>query len=159
MSTTEPTRDAGEQRWQELTEAERDAEQTRAVAAFHLERKRRWPVPDRRQVLVQFLEPHSDEPAWVAEYNASHTWDELLGGDGWQRGHTDRDGTVHWVRPGKDRETGATTGHSGIDKLHVFTTSISWLPSDDGYTRWAYMVHRDFDGDFRAASRSMRGGR
>jgi hypothetical protein len=102
----------------------------------------------------------TDEPAWVADYNRTYTWDELLAGDGWQLHHTDRDGTRHWVRPGKNPREGssATTGHNGVDKLHVFSSSIDWLPCDDSYSRWAYMVHRDFGGDFRAASRAIRNG-
>ena len=77
-------------------------------------------------------------------------------GDGWQLCRVDTDGTHHWTRPGKDTREGssATTGHNGVDKLHVFSTSLDWLPSDDSYSRWAYMVHRDFAGDFRAASRA-----
>lgn len=113
---------------------------------------------DPDNAIARFISPQSDEPAWVAAYNATFTWDELLLGDGWQLHHTDRDGTCHWVRPGKSARDGssATTGHSGIDKLHVFSSSIDWLPSDDSYSRWAYMVHRDFGGDFRAASRAIR---
>lgn len=113
--------------------------------------------------VARFLNPQSDGelPAWVTEYNAAYTWDELLIGDGWQLHHTDRDGTRHWVRPGKTARDGssATTGHNGIDKLHVFSTSLDWLPSDDSYSRWAYMVHRDFAGDFREASRATLRGR
>lgn len=100
------------------------------------------------------------EPPEATEYNASYTWDELLGGDGWQLHHVDRSdpGTRHWVRPGKNRREGssATTGHNGIDKLHVFSTEVPWLPCDSRHSRW--LVHRDFGGDFRAALRAVRGG-
>lgn len=96
------------------------------------------------------------EPSWVTEYNAAYTWEELLLGDGWQHKTDTKDGTRHWTRPGKDTRKGssATTGHNGIDKLHVFSTSIDWLPLGR-YSRWAYMVFRDFGGDFRAASQAI----
>lgn len=101
-----------------------------------------------------------DEPSWVTEYNAAYTWDELLGGDGWTLHKIDTDGTRHWVRPGKHPRKGssATTGHNGIDKLHVFSSSIDWLPCESRHSRWSYMVHRDFGGDFSAASRAIRSG-
>jgi hypothetical protein len=96
-------------------------------------------------------------PACVTDYNAGHTWAELLEGDGWNLHHVDRDGREHWVRPGKDARRGssATVGHGGVDVLHVFTTSIAWLPSNRSYDRFGYMTHRDFAGDFAEAVRAM----
>lgn len=99
------------------------------------------------------------EPWWVTEYNSMFTWDEILEGDGWTLHKIGSDGTRHWTRPGKNPREGssATTGHDGIDKLHVFSSEVPWrLPCDERYSRWAYMVFRDFDGDFSAASQAMR---
>ena len=101
----------------------------------------------------------NSKPAWELRYNAETTWAELLTGDGWQLHHVDRNGVQHWTRPGKERRKGssATVGYKGLDKLKVFS-GPSWLPVKEkgGYTRWAYTVYRDFDGDWVAASRAAR---
>jgi hypothetical protein len=104
--------------------------------------------------IEDFLNPPKP---WVTRYNEETTWDELLIPDGWQLHHTDQNGEQHWTRPGKALRGGssATTGYKGLDKLKVFS-GPSWLVVEETYTRWAYMVFRDFDGDFTAASRIYR---
>jgi hypothetical protein len=101
-----------------------------------------------------FLTPN-DSPA--DRYNTETTWAQLLTADGWTATHTDRDGVTHWTRPGKNPNEGtsATTGHNGKDFLHVFTTSIPWLP-EGNYTRFHYTAHRNHGGDYKALSAHLR---
>lgn len=98
-----------------------------------------------------------DAPGFVADYNASHTWDDLLMRDGWTLSGSDAHGVRFWTRPGKEERDGisASTNYAGTDCLYVWTTSISWLPSERMYDRYGYMVHRHFDGDFKAAGREQ----
>jgi hypothetical protein len=101
-----------------------------------------------------FLTP-TNTPA--DRYNTETTWAQLLTADGWTATHTDRDGVTHWTRPGKNPNEGtsATTGHNGKDFLHVFTTSIPWLP-EGNYTRFAYTAHRNHGGDYKALTAHLR---
>jgi hypothetical protein len=124
------------------------------VADDELEAVERMPAPS-RQALDEMLAP---APAWVGEFNARHTWAELLAGDGWIEAQTDRDGVTHWVRPGKDRREGtsATTNYAGTDLLYVYSTSIPWLPSDRAYDRYGFMVHRHYGGSFQAAADALK---
>ncbi len=95
-------------------------------------------------------------PVWDLRYCAEHTWEEMLPGDGWQLHSTDRNSDAHWTRPGKSQRDGSSaTVYADSDKLQVFTTSLDWLPAGS-YTRWAYMVHRDYRGDFSAAAAAYR---
>jgi hypothetical protein len=109
-----------------------------------------------------FVSPNSTSPA--DDYNASITWTELLGGDGWAHETTDGNGTQHWRRPGKKEGEGSsgTVMDHGEGPLTVFTTSIPWLKSKgtagDGvgsYSRFQYMAARDHAGDYSAAAKAF----
>lgn len=76
------------------------------------------------------------------DFNARSTWDEIL--VGWTRLFT-RGSTTYWRRPGKDRGTSATTGHTAADTLKVFTTSTPFK-TEGTYTKlgaWAALNHGD----------------
>jgi hypothetical protein len=100
----------------------------------------------------------SDPPSWVEEFNRVNSWTDILEGDGWTLAYTDGDGVEHWVRPGKSRREGtsATVNYAGLDCLHVYTTSISWLPSDRMFDKYGYVVQRDHHGDFKAAAQALK---
>jgi hypothetical protein len=100
----------------------------------------------------------ADTPAWVEEYNRTHSWDQLLASSGWTLQRTDAEGVSYWIRPGKSAREGisATTNHKGLDLLYVFTTSVPWLVADRAYDKWGFHVRRDHGGDFKAASRDYR---
>ena len=109
------------------------------------------------------VDPHTgeilgrDTPAWVNEFNRSHTWPELLAGDGWTHDETDPNGDAHWTRPEKETRKGSSaTVYADTDCLHVFTTSIPWLPAGTTVDRYGYMVHRRYGGDFKAAAHALK---
>ncbi|GAC1646397.1 MAG: hypothetical protein NVS9B11_18310 [Candidatus Dormibacteraceae bacterium] len=97
--------------------------------------------------------------ATVAEFNCTHTWENVL--DGWVKSHVS-DGVVYWVRPGKDEGHSATTNANGTDRLIVFSSSVAGFEAYDGITpptsydrfsAWAIIHHQ---GDRVAAARAFR---
>lgn len=101
------------------------------------------------------LSNDGDGPA--ARYNATHTWEQLLTGDGWQYSHSDTSGEQHWTRPGKDSRhgTSATVGYKGQDVLVVFTSSVDGLPAG-AYSKFGYYACTQHAGDRSAAAREIR---
>lgn len=95
-------------------------------------------------------------PDFVIRYNSENSWEGLLSRDGWILSHT-TNGVSFWVRPGKNPRDGisASTNYAGSDLLYVFSTSVSWLPSERAYDKYGYMAHRDHRGDFKAAARQF----
>lgn len=112
------------------------------------------PAPS-QAVLARALST-DEAPAWVGEFNRSHSWADLL--IGWTEAFTDSDDVTHWVRPGKSRRQGtsATTNYAGLDCLYVYTTSVAGLPSDRMYDKYGFVVHRDYRGDFKAAAEAFK---
>ena len=101
---------------------------------------------------------NDDGPA--DRFNTEHTWEELLGADGWVLEQTDRNGEQHWRRPGKSKGegTGATVGgakNPAGDCLFVFTSSVPYLAPDTGYSRFGYYAARHHNGDAKAAARAL----
>lgn len=88
------------------------------------------------------------------DFNQRVTWDEIL--TGWKRGQVVGD-RQHWVRPGKDHGTSATTT---ADVLCCFSTSVG-LPvtdrkkSGNGLSKFATYAHLHHAGDFAAAAREL----
>ena len=98
-----------------------------------------------------------DGPA--QRYNEAFTWDEILTADGWQIHHVDRDGEVHWTRPGKQvkgEQASATTNYKGRDCLMVFTTSVPGLDAHKAYSKFGYYAAMHHGGDRSAAARQLR---
>lgn len=99
----------------------------------------------------------TDRPGdlWAAQT----TWATILLGDGWTHHHTDRDGTDHWTRPGKDAKEGtsATTGYGTHDILKVFTSSMAPALEPEGtYTKMGYLAATRHGGDLSATARALR---
>ena len=96
----------------------------------------------------RFLSGGSDTEelrALRGEFNRIHSWAELLEPDGWTLDHTDRNGDAAYVQPGKDRREGTSaTVYADTDCVHVFTTSLDWLPAGTTVDRYGYAVHRRF---------------
>lgn len=92
---------------------------------------------------------------------ATTPWATILTTDGWTLRYTDRDGTEHWTRPGKDpREgTSATVGYKGSDVLKVFTSSLvgHGLRAEETYTKLGYLAATRHDGNHSAAASALRG--
>lgn len=90
------------------------------------------------------------------DYNQRATWDEILGGRGWDRMW--RLGTGYgWRRPGKeDRSISATTGTStdGADRLYVFSSSTDF-DTERPYSKFAAYAHLEHNGDYAAAAKQL----
>jgi hypothetical protein len=87
------------------------------------------------------------------QYNASTTWDDVLGRAGWTRVY-DKGEETAWRRPGKETGISATTNHRGTDTLKVFSTSTV-LPTDGTLTRFGAFAYLEHGGDFIAAARAV----
>lgn len=95
-----------------------------------------------------------DSPAGA--YNRDNNWETMLAGDGWTFSHQTNDGIQHWTRPGKTTKAGssATVGYKNMPILHVFTSSIPWLP-EGTYSKFKYFACRDFNGDMSRAAKHL----
>jgi hypothetical protein len=82
------------------------------------------------------------------DFNERASWEEIL--TGWKRGQTTGD-RQHWIRPGKDHGTSATTT-GGV--LYVFSSSTG-LPGEKGLSKFATYAHLNHGGDFAAAAREL----
>ena len=84
------------------------------------------------------------------------TWEQILEPAGWRLHHSDRDGTRHWTRPGKEVRDGesATTGHEpDRDRMYCFSDAAG-LPVGECMTKgfvWAQLNH---GGDLSAAAQA-----
>jgi P4 family phage/plasmid primase-like protien len=87
------------------------------------------------------------------DFNARMKWADILGPLGWvfvyQRGDTQ-----YWRRPGKDQGISATINHNGTDRLHVFTSSTPFEPSQS-YSKFGAYTILNHHGDFGAAARAL----
>jgi len=92
-------------------------------------------------------------------FAASTSWAQILEGDGWTLHHTDRNGEMHWTRPGKERRDGtsATTGFTENDNLKVFTSSVPALEVEGVYSKIGYWAATRHGGDHAAAASSLAG--
>lgn len=98
------------------------------------------------------------------DFDKDVSWDDLLSAHGWKRAHTDRKGSTHWVRPGKDGDaTSATTRvtDDGRDRLFVFSTNADpFVPYDkdkkNSYTKFSAFATLHHDGDFSLAATALK---
>jgi len=128
------------------------------------------PERDDRQRLnldgVRTSDHHLDDESPADEYSRTHTWEELLGGDGWACGSW-RGDERYWTRPGKS----VRDGHSAVEHrdgpLVVFSadSGLSMLhrvgkPTADGggwsLSPFHYHAATRHGGDMSAAARSLR---
>lgn len=91
------------------------------------------------------------------EFNATHTWPELLEPDGWTLHSTNRQGYELWRGPHHNDQQGpsASLYYKGTDLLHVFTGSIPGLTDGETYDKFGYVVRTRHNGDFAAAARTL----
>ncbi len=122
----------------------------KAFNLYHVDEK------PRREGFLHFDE---DEPQqrsnWFAsdDFNLRARWDEVLEPHEWVIVGQSGDVT-HWRRPGKNDGVSATTNYSGLDLLHVFTSS-SEFESERSYSKYAAYAILNHGGDFSAASKEL----
>lgn len=88
-------------------------------------------------------------------YAASVAWDEILEPAGWRRVGQKGDATL-WRRPGKQRGTSATTGHSTADTLYVFSSNADPFEAGESYSKFGAYAMLKHGGDLGAAARYLR---
>jgi hypothetical protein len=97
------------------------------------------------------------------QFNATHSWADVLTPAGWTHMYTRRDGVDCWRRPGKDtpQEISATTGYKGADVLKVFSTS-TLFETTKAYSKFAAHTLLTEGGTapehFREAAKKLAGG-
>ena len=72
---------------------------------------------------------------------------------GWKQGETSQDGNEHWTRPGKDSGTSATL-KDGV--FYVFSQNAQPFESNRGYSKFSVFALLEYNGDFSAASMSLK---
>jgi hypothetical protein len=85
------------------------------------------------------------------DYQAKHTWEDILEPLGWVKEHS-RGDVTYWRRPGKDRGPSATTGH--CKGLHVFTSSTSFEPGRT-YSKFGAYAHLHHGGNLSEAAKEL----
>jgi putative DNA primase/helicase len=114
-------------------------------------------MPATRPALSSLLPQSSNRPG--DDFNSRADWSDILLPNGWKIVKYSG-GTTYWLRPGKDRsERGhsATTGHAADgDRLYVFSSATAFEP-ETPYNKFAALALLEYNGDFSAASRALRG--
>lgn len=89
------------------------------------------------------------------------SWDEILGGAGWQRAKAKVGGFDAWVKPGAKMSDGhhATTGYrSGVGGERMYNwTDKAGLPVQKLITKFAALVFLQYGGDFKRAAKELAG--
>jgi putative DNA primase/helicase len=98
--------------------------------------------------------PLGDRPG--DHFNYRTDWGDLLRRHKWSLSSVDADGTEHWCRPGKSGGTSATLGYEGSDVLYVFSSNAAPLEQETGYTKFSFLTHMEYRGDFTAAALALR---
>jgi len=89
------------------------------------------------------------------DYEARHSWGDLLAPEGWRVAFT-RGTTTYWTRPGKRHGISATTGHADDrDRLYVFTSNASPFEPETPYTLFGAYALLHHGGDHTAAARAL----
>jgi Bifunctional DNA primase/polymerase, N-terminal len=91
------------------------------------------------------------------DFNARGSWADILEPHGWCLTGVLDDGTEHWRRPHKGGGVSATVNYEGSDLLYVFSTNAEPFEEGRGYTKFTAYALLNHGGDFRAASRVLRG--
>jgi hypothetical protein len=106
-------------------------------------------APSARQ---RFNNPDTDAGSAAEWLRNEWDWDRALTVAGWQVHHGDRNGDVHWTRPGKERRAGSSAVLHPDGPLVVFSTDVTM-------TQIRAVGHQDRDGsvslsplDFYAAT-------
>ena len=97
----------------------------------------------------------NDDDRPGVDFRRRATWAEILEPHGWTRVFTTQDGVTHWRRPGKTRDTSATTGVHGSDYFYVFTTSTVF-ESERAYNKFSAYAILEHGGDFSRAARGLK---
>lgn len=89
------------------------------------------------------------------DYNDRAQWRDILLPHGW-RVWRNQGGKYYWTRPGKERDTSATTGGCGAaDLFYVFSTSAPPFEADRGYSKFAAFSMLNHGGDYARAARAL----
>jgi hypothetical protein len=114
---------------------------------------------------VEDLQPYIPTPSRPGDdFESTTSWDQILVPHGFKRGHLDRNGSTHWMRPGKDTGTaGATTRKcdDGRERLFVFSTNANPFETYDKAKHNSYSKLRAYallnnSGDFSKTIRDLR---
>jgi len=112
-------------------------------------------MPKREDISVAITEKHDGPLSAGDDYNARHTWPEILEPLGWKSVYaTPSDKTV-WRRPGKSEGISATTNHGGNDKFYVFSTSTQF-EAHSSYNKFAVFAITTHSGNFQRAAADLR---
>lgn len=111
-------------------------------------------MPKREDVSVAITEKHDGPLTAGDDYNARHTWHEILEPLGWKPIYAKGEATV-WRRPGKSDGISATTNYAGNDKLYVFSTSTAF-EAHNSYSKFATFAITSHNGNFSQAAQDLR---
>lgn len=107
-----------------------------------------------RPAAVAYDRAQGDRPGDAYNDDPSVTVHDILLRNGWKYLGKSR-GQDRYVHPHSSDMTthSAVTGHRGSPNLYAW----SGLPAEDYYTKYSLLTHLEFNGDFSAASRYLRG--
>jgi hypothetical protein len=91
-------------------------------------------------------------------FNRRATWEEILCPRGWAVWR-EMHGKTYWTRPGKDRDTSATTGYcrgeASGDLFYCFSSNAEPFEGGRAYSRFAAFALLNHAGDFVEAARDL----
>jgi len=111
-------------------------------------------MPKREELSIAILEKHDAPLSAGDDYNARHTWPEILEPLGWKSVYAKGEAVV-WRRPGKSDGISATTNHGGNDKFYVFSTSTQF-EAHSSYNKFAVFAITTHAGNFQRAAADLR---
>jgi hypothetical protein len=94
-------------------------------------------------------------------FNALASWDDVLLPLGWEKVGRPYSDVQYWRRPGKRDGISASTNYKGYDLFFCFSTSVGDIDfnksstASKGYTKFSLYTLLKFNGDFRAAAKSL----
>ncbi|MEZ5941211.1 MAG: bifunctional DNA primase/polymerase [Planctomycetaceae bacterium] len=90
------------------------------------------------------------------DFSAQVSWDDLLERYGWSLWDVNDDGCQFWTRPGKGDGVSASVGFGGSDLLYVWSSNVPELEPETAYSKFSFITHMEYGGDFRRAARALR---
>lgn len=127
---------------------------------FRLARSLGIPLPRSAPRRVQSTKQYSpralDRSRPGDDFCARAVWDDLLQHYGWSLWDVGSDGEQFWTRPGKSSGVSASVNHAETDTLYVWTSSIPELEPNTCYSKFSFVAHMEYDGDFKRAAAALR---
>ena len=126
-------------------------------------------IPLAPATVLNFLRPHTKAaPSTPREelQQSPAAWDRFNGHAsnadtaayleqlGWTIGHTNRDGVIHLIRPGKTEGTSGTVGAVATGVFYCHTSSDPVFSEETPYDALHVYAHLHHDGDLAAADRA-----